>query len=58
MAFIRCGVSLGLTRVEEDYPLPDGWNEMTEKEKETMLDDWAEAMILNHVDSWAKIVEK
>jgi hypothetical protein len=48
----------GVTDIEEYYDLPDGWDEMSEKEQDAHLTDLAVAELENSgVGSGASVVE-
>lgn len=54
---ISVGVSLGLAKVVDHYPLPDDWDSLTDEEKDDVLDDYVKAHMQQHVDSWADVEE-
>lgn len=52
---IRCGVALGQCKNEYDYPLPDNWDQLTNEEREDILDDYEKIHVWNTINSWAKV---
>jgi len=39
------------------FPLPDGWDEMTQDERQRTIDDYAESVISNRVSITGQVVE-
>lgn len=48
-------VALGMTKHEDSEPLPDGWDEMSEEDRQEYLDDAAETTLQNHIDFGAYV---
>lgn len=51
-------ISLGNYKREDSEPLPENWDEMTEKEQREYLDDAAQTTLQNHADFGAYVKEE
>jgi len=54
--FVEWGFT-GVSDCEDDYDLPEGWDEMTEGEQQAIIADHVQTTIFNQVGGSGEVVE-
>lgn len=55
---LKVGVEMGGLTDEASVPLPDGWDSMTDKEKEEWADESLDVHVSNNVNAWWNVEDE
>ncbi|MEU0818996.1 DUF7167 family protein [Streptomyces mirabilis] len=55
---LKIGVAMGGLSDEDTVPLPDSWDEMSEKERDEWADEVLDVHVSNNVNAWWNVEDE